>query len=485
MDNAQKKAWSRRLPFCVTLLLLLSSFTYLFRPFWFDEVLTLDNFVMRPPLSRIYFLYEIPNNHIVFSMLEKVWIDFLALFLNTPFFLFRGLSVLAGALAVFLLAKRMVRSCGLYGGGLLCAAFAASSACAIFATGVRGYMLGFLFTVLALLFAEKIVARPTLPGFLGFFLICLLSVGTTPTNLAALEAVALFHASFLWKRKRRLPSLLYLFAAPALALVFFYAPIHGKFLRCLQLGEGWFSEGSAVWNLYASFALILLGSLPFCIAGLFHLWKRYPRLRWMCIAGFLLFLLPLPAFFVFKAPAFPRVFFPLFPIWLLAAGYAFCAYLKMVKRSPALKTLPLILQVLCTALLVNTGSYASDALFGSGRHDDITLPYYARNSFEPQKIVSLIQEKFKSGEHPLVFASFDSDYPSVLFCVSCTDLPENTVITDLPNRPRIRDLDFHTGKYYLITSGKNDLEQTMRRFGFTVAEPVWAGPFQRLDHVAK
>ena len=260
MDNAQKKAWSRRLPFCVTLLLLLSSFTYLFRPFWFDEVLTLDNFVMRPPLSRIYFLYEIPNNHIVFSMLEKVWINFLALFLNTPFFLFRGLSVLAGALAVFLLAKRMVRSCGLYGGGLLCAAFAASSACAIFATGVRGYMLGFLFTVLALLFAEKIVARPTLPGFLGFFLICLLSVGTTPTNLAALEAVALFHASFLWKRKRRLPSLLYLFAAPVLALVFFYAPIRGKFLRCLQLGEGWFSAGSAVWNLYASFALILLGS---------------------------------------------------------------------------------------------------------------------------------------------------------------------------------------------------------------------------------
>ena len=47
------------------------------------------------------------------------------------------------------------------------------------------------------------------------------------------------------------------------------------------------------------------------------------------------------------------------------------------------------------------------------------------------------------------------------------------------------NMDFHTGKYYLITSGKNDLEQTMRRFGFTVAEPVWAGPFQRLDHVAK
>lgn len=485
MDNAQKKAWSRRLPFCVTLLLLLSSFTYLFRPFWFDEVLTLDNFVMRPPLSRIYFLYEIPNNHIVFSMLEKVWIDFLALFLNTPFFLFRGLSVLAGALAVFLLAKRMVRSCGLYGGGLLCAAFAASSACAIFATGVRGYMLGFLFTVLALLFAEKIVEQPSLPGFLGFFLICILSVGTTPTNLAALEAVALVPCVFLMETETQISES----ALPVCGS----SPGIGLFLRAdpREIPPVPATRGRMVLRGKCSMEPLRilctdssrLASILYC--GLFHLWKRYPRLRWMCIAGFLLFLLPLPAFFVFKAPAFPRVFFPLFPIWLLAAGYAFCAYLKKVKRSPALKTLPLILQVLCTALLVNTGSYASDALFGSGRHDDITLPYYARNSFEPQKIVSLIQEKFKSGEHPLVFASFDSDYPSVLFCVSCTDLPENTVITDLPNRPRIRDLDFHTGKYYLITSGKNDLEQTMRRFGFTVAEPVWAGPFQRLDHVAK
>ncbi len=485
MDNAQKKAWRRRLPFCVTLLLLLSSFTYLFRPFWFDEVLTLDNFVMRPPLSRIYFLYEIPNNHIIFSMLEKLWIDFLALFLNTPFFLFRGLSVLAGALALFLLAKRMIRSCGLYGGGLLCAAFAASSACGIFATGIRGYMLGFLFTVLALLFAEKIVKRPSPPGFLGFFLICILSVGTTPTNLAALEAVALFHAPALWKRKRRLRSLLYLFAAPVLALVLFYAPIRGKFLQCLQLGEGWFSAGSAVWNLYASFALIFAGSLPFCIAGFFHLRKKYPRLRLMCIAGFLLFLLPLPAFFVFKAPAFPRVFFPLFPVWILTAGYALCAYLKMTKRSPALKTLPLFLQILCAALLVNTVSHAGDALFGSGRNDDITLPYYARSGFDPQKVVSLIQERVHAGERPLVFASFDSDYPSVLFYVSCTDLPENTVIADLPNRPKITRLDFHTGKCYLVTGGKNDLEQTMRRFGFTVSEPVWTGTFQRLDQVVK
>ena len=99
----------------------------------------------------------------------------------------------------------------------------------------------------------------------------------------------------------------------------------------------------------------------------------------------------------------------------------------------------------------------SDFLFGSGRHDDLTLPYYARNGFDPQKIVSLVQEKAADGEHPLVFVTFDADYPSILFPGSCTDLPENTFLTDLPNKPPVANLDFHTGSVYLVTSGEADL----------------------------
>ena len=473
----------KRIAYFTLLLCLLSAFAHLFRAFWFDEVITLDNFVFHPPLSRIYFLYEIPNNHIVFSMLEKIWIGFLALFSeNTPFFLFRGLSVLAGASAVFFLAKRMVRSCGTYAGGLTALAFAASSACGIFMTGIRGYMLGFLFTVLLLALGEKILKRPAKWTYPLFFLVCFLSVGTTPSNLAALTGVALFYAPALMRRKRY-GSILFLFAAPVAALLLFYAPIHEKFLRCMRLGEGWFSPESAMKNLYLSFALLLAGLLPFCIAGAILLWKQIPCLRTACAAGLLIFLLPLPAFFVFRAPAFPRVFFPLFPLWLLLAGYALSACLKTrsAMRKRVLHVLPLVLQLLCTALLANAGERASDFLFGCGRHDDLTMPYYARNGFDPQRIVALIQEKARAGERPLVFVTFDADYPSVLFSASCTELPEDTFIADLPNRPPIANLNHHTGTVYLVTADRNELDRTMRRFGFTSSTPVWTGPYQRLD----
>lgn len=478
----------KRIAYFALLLCLLSAFAHLFRAFWFDEVITLDNFVLYPPLSRIYFLYEIPNNHIVFSMLEKIWIGFLALFSdNTPFFLFRGLSVLAGASAVFLLTKRMVRSCGLYAGGLTALAFAASSACGVFMTGIRGYMLGFLFTVLLLALGEKLLKRPNGWSHLLYFLVCFLSVGTTPSNLAALYGAALFYMPALMRR-RRYKSILFFFTAPVAALVLFYAPIHEKFFRCMRLGEGWFSPESAMANLYLSFALTLVGILPFCVIGTARLWKRIPRLRTACAAGILILLLPLPAFFVFRAPVFPRVFFPLFPVWLLLAGYALRGYLKaqILKRNRMLCALPLVLQLLCTALLANAGDFASDFLFQSGRRDDLTMPYYARNGFDPQKIVSLIQDKARTGERPLVFITFDADYPSILFSASCTELPENTFIADLPKRPPVADLDLpRGGTVYLVTAGGEDLKRAMRRFGFTSAVPVWTGPYQRLDKVSR
>ena len=45
----------------------------LYRELWFDEALTLLNFVLPLELGDIYFSYHIPNNHIVYSMLLKIW----------------------------------------------------------------------------------------------------------------------------------------------------------------------------------------------------------------------------------------------------------------------------------------------------------------------------------------------------------------------------------------------------------------------------
>jgi hypothetical protein len=474
----RKHSWRRRIPFLAALLLVFSALPHLFRPFWFDEVITLENFVLYPPLFRIYFLYEIPNNHIVFSMLEKLWIELLGIFGAAPLFLFRGLPLICGLLGIFLLAKRMVRSCGPVAGGILCAAFAASPMCGVFATGLRGYMPGFLLTVLAIATAEKIVRKASPASFTLFFLIAVLAVGTTPTDLAALEGAALFHAALLLKRKRRMGSILYLLTAPVLALILFYMPIRRKFFHCLQLGEGWFSAGSAAWDLYVSFALVLIGLLPFCIAGSIFLWKKYSRLRLTCAAGILLFLLPLPAFFVFKAPAFPRVFFPLFPLWLLLCGYALSAWLKKHRAF-----VPLTAQLICTALLLSLTPCIGDLLFGDARHDDLTLPYYARQDFEPHKIIVLLQERVNAGVRPRLFASFDSDHPSLLFLAACSGVPEEVLLADLPNRPKLLSSDFHGGECYLATADETDLERHMNRFGFRSSEALYIGPYQRLDRV--
>lgn len=481
----QLHLWQRRIPFLAALLFLLAALTFLFRPLWFDEVLTIDNFVIAPPLSRIYFLYEIPNNHIVFSFLEKLWIELLSFIGDVPFFLFRGFPVLTGCLALYLLARRMVRSCGFYAGGLFCFSLALSSVYGIFATGLRGYILGFLWTVLLILLGEKLWKRPSPFCYAAYFLLCLLAVGTTPTNLAALEGVALFYAPLLLRRKRGILRSAFLFLAPPAALALFYAPIHEKFFRCLKLGEGWFSAGGAVWNLYVSFGFVFAGLLPFVFAGVWVLWKKFPRFRVSCIAGILTFLLPLPAFFIFRAPAFPRVFFPLFPVWILLAAYAFSACLRQWKTIRKLWYLPLVLQIVWGIASVNCVENFSDLLFRDAKRDDLTSPYYARSGFHPPLLIQLLQKKMADGEDLIGFATFDSDYPSVLFALSCTDLPEGMILADPPNKPKIpaESLRVSGKNVYLISGDARDLEQAMQRFGFRRSVPVHVGTHQRLDQV--
>ena len=45
----------------------------IFRPLWFDEALTIMNFMALPGPVEIYYNYVIPNNHIVYTVLLKFW----------------------------------------------------------------------------------------------------------------------------------------------------------------------------------------------------------------------------------------------------------------------------------------------------------------------------------------------------------------------------------------------------------------------------
>ena len=128
--------WRDVLPWAAGAAALLSGASLLFRMLWFDEVLTV-NLLMKLPLSRIYFAYEIPNNHIVFTLLEKIWFSLLSSAGSYPYYFFRIPPMIFGAAAVFLLSRKLIRSCGLLAGILVSGAFAVSAVYALYATAVR------------------------------------------------------------------------------------------------------------------------------------------------------------------------------------------------------------------------------------------------------------------------------------------------------------------------------------------------------------
>ena len=57
---------------------------FLYRPLWFDEALTLTNFVQGKNLSQIYKNYIIPNNQIIYTMSLSLWTQ-ITDFLNINF----------------------------------------------------------------------------------------------------------------------------------------------------------------------------------------------------------------------------------------------------------------------------------------------------------------------------------------------------------------------------------------------------------------
>ena len=79
------------------------------RELWFDEALTLLNFVLPLELGKIYFSYTIPNNQIVYSIMLKIWDMFYIGYTSITVF-WRLLSVISafGMFAVLLYLNKNI-----------------------------------------------------------------------------------------------------------------------------------------------------------------------------------------------------------------------------------------------------------------------------------------------------------------------------------------------------------------------------------------
>lgn len=464
---------------------LFSMLPYLFRALWFDEVLTMEVFVHPLPLSRIYWAYNIPNNHIIFSLAEKLWVMLIEADGARPYFLYRFVSLFAAIPAIYLILTYFIRKSS-FAGLLTASALCLNTVFILFSTSIRGYMFSFLFCTAALISIEKFVKKPSFSTAFAYFFWCLISIGTIPANLASLgAAVGFFLPCLFFRKKRRMKQLLYLSFIPFLALFLFYLPIARKFFANMDRGEGWTSPAAAAHNLYFSFFILFAAVIPFAVLGAIRLYRKYPRLRWNVMISFLIFLVPVPAFFVFKNAAFPRVFFPLFPVWALVVSYGLNMYVKSEKNILG-KVLPFFLQITVTFLLLHHAPSVSDFLFISGRDDDLTMPYHLRHTFQPPKILQEIQKRIQNGEKLYVYSTFHSDAPANAFQVMVMGLPQETVRTDVFGGFWEKELlERHKEGYhiYFITGNELDLKYNIRRFGLHGSEPVLIHQYQRLDRI--
>ncbi len=405
----------------------------LFRPWWFDEALTLFNFILLPDGAEIYRSYFIPNNHIVYTILAHWFVR-----LTGSEFYLRGLSLLAGA-GTLLLAWRFFRF--RRGWQLMKAVlmlYAWSMGFLIYSTAIRGYMLS---AFLALLFwmglgryreCRKIV-------FLAMaFAAGVLCCGVMPTNLFILGATALFAGEGKIK-----DTLLYGICA-VLGFLVFYLPIWPSLLAASRLKESSSSTFEAILSAY----IMLLPAGGFLLAGLrLPDWRKWRKFRWERV---LIWLFPL-LFGIFWAVApFPRTYFP----WQLLMLYILVlSARKMVltvrKHRKIFWGVIVLWGVLWHIPAVNI---AVSECAGGAWGDDYFAPYYLREEFDPAGTLYLLPEgKFQ------VYASFDADMWSLLYA----GLGKWEIVFD---GPRHKAEKLNPGDFVIIRKGE-ETANLEKRFG--------------------
>ena len=166
---------------------------FLGRELWFDEALTVTNFMLPLTPAGIYRAYTIPNNQIVYTVALKLWHAVMPDAVDPAAF-WRMLSLLfaLGALALLTAFRKMGQGRILRSDLWVLCAFALSP---VFCN----YAMSWLWIALALHGAYSVFHDRPGRGWTFYIAAALGAVGTVPTNLLALGAVVLY--AWPWSRR--------------------------------------------------------------------------------------------------------------------------------------------------------------------------------------------------------------------------------------------------------------------------------------------
>ena len=110
----------------------------LFRELWFDEALTIGEFMYLPTIAAVYRNYVIPNNHIIYTIFLKFWNELYPSGLSLDFY-WRLFTVLTAAVTVGVIFERWRKRYGIITLALVLFAFSYSLPFEIYSTAVREY----------------------------------------------------------------------------------------------------------------------------------------------------------------------------------------------------------------------------------------------------------------------------------------------------------------------------------------------------------
>ena len=425
---------------------------FLGRELWFDEALTVTNFMLPLSPGEIYRAYTIPNNQIVYTVALKLW-DSVMPEAADPVAFWRTLSLLFGLGTVGLLTafRRRVGGSVRWSDLWVLCALALSPVFRNYATALRGYALSWLWIALALHGAYDIFHGRPGRGWTLYTPAALGAVGTVPTNLLALGAVVLY--AWPWSRRDfwRDGRLWGLALTPLLALALFYLPILPMFLNTFTLNEGFSGRFRALALVYGAAAL----TFGLLLAAEAARWKAAPewRTRWGRAAVWLLVFVPV--FCLHQAP-FPRVFSPLFPVFAMLL----CDALTAVRWTRG-KALTAVAAWAAAQFLLNASLPMLAARAGLSRYeDDYLAPWYMAPDYSVRRLLPELRE------HPdlrTLFLSFNSDPCPILFYAALADCR----VDFQPDLPYGRVKTLPPDAWFALR-GDDDVRSFETRFGRTL-----------------
>ena len=457
-----------------------------FRDLWFDEALTIGEFMQLPTIGTIYSHYIIPNNHIIYTISLKIWDQLYSPFCS-PDLYWRLFTVLTSVVLVVIIFTRWRKRYGTLSVTLLLFAFCLSLPFSIYSTAVRGYMLSMLWIVVCYEFARAWTNRPSWNSGTGYFVFSLLAVGTIPSNLLALGAIViLFFPRFGFKKVLSW-KFIFLALAPLAATALFYLPLSERVVAIMKLREGWWNAWSVARVVYSSFIIAFLPLLIASLTGAVIFLKRRKNRKYLW--GLLVVLMPLAIVFM-RAPApFPRVFLCLWPVWMLmtAAGLTHLIAAIPKRKFRLLLVLALFLASFSWTQLCNTNrGFLADTLHDKGNMDDFFNPYYMSPDYKPWNLIQNIQKL--SGEKKVpIYVTFTAEPCVVSLYGRMAGIDPRLWLFDRPSR--FGKVEYLPRPVWILLKQSElkggKLEELQKRFKISNFEPVYSNKVYALFEVIK